>query len=294
MLITKPYTNKIKLVNKSHSEAKTRISLKGKTSEGLDVKLTSPKLTQDKAAYTGILTEIEEELEVTITSKIIGNHRAYFVGEVEDGNPFTFEVFGHFTGSRVKIAEKTVDFGLVRTKSTYEFKVNLENTTEVEAEVLVKNVKNKALTFDTLNYESLIPGLDKKPGSLSKHSSADGKGFEIKIEPEYKKLGPLEKAMVMVTLKTSNPETIEEFLEIGTKLHSPQYLSLHAEVQKPHLSLSRSKVDLGITYAGLQYRVDSKHKCALYIKNYGNLDAQFQVIYFHIFSSKTIFHSGKI
>ncbi len=291
MLISKPYSTKLRLQNKSKSQVKFKVWLKGKTSSGFDVALISPKLQPDNpknpTVYQGTFTDEFEEVEVTVLSKGIGTQRAYFVGEIEDGNPFAFEVFGHFTGPRVRIIEKTIDFGLVRTKSNYEFRLNVENLTEIEAEVLFKNVRNKALTFETLGPENNSKSLAIDLGvmgrrmsrALSKASSmiSISKTSTISIEPEYKKLGPKEKISVLVTLKTAQPETVDENLEILTKFQGSQYIALHAEVQKPHLSLSRTTIDLGDTYAGLQYKVDAKHKCAVRIRNHGNLDAQFHV-----------------
>ena len=39
-----------------------------------------------------------------------------------------------------------------------------------------------------------------------------------------------------MTIHTNNPETIDENLEIITKDQGSQFISIHAEVQKPHLS----------------------------------------------------------
>lgn len=291
MLISKPYTGKVRLFNKSKAEAKTRFWMKGKSSEGFDVKVSSAKMVMKDNIYSGVLTDEVEEIELTIQSKSTGTHRAYFVGEIEDGNPFTFELFGHFTGPRVRLIEKAIDFGLVRTKTSYEFRLNLENTTEIDAEVLIKNAKNKSLTFDSAgndsNAQSQIDLKSKKSGGpTTKFGAIPSKGSQsssslassISIEPEHVKLGPLDKSSVLITLRTAHPETIEEYLEILTRRHGSQFISLHAEVQKPHLSLNRAVIDLGVTYAGLQYKIDSKHKGFVTIRNHGNLDAQFQVL----------------
>lgn len=279
MLIGKTYSTKIKLLNKSHSEIHAIIKQIGKSSNKFDVSIGSSKISpmnSKNTSYKGVLTDEIEELDVTIQSKIIGNQRAYFVGEVKDGNPFAFEVFGHFVGPRVKLIEKTIDYGLIRTKSTYDFKLNIENLSDIDAEILIKNAKNSALTFETRNVEKT--GSERKNSCLSKSSSMFYKLASLFIEPEYKKLGPLEKATVLITIHTFNPETIEENLEIIVKDQGSQFISVHAEVQKPHLSLSRVKVDLGKTYAGIQYTIDAKHKQSIILQNNGNHDAEFNVL----------------
>ena len=301
MLANKSYVTRIKLLNKSKSHIKLRLYLRGKTSEQFSVTLGSTHISpvaapgREGLEYQGVLDDEVEELDVNLLSKSIGMQRAYFEGEVEDGNPFSFEVFGHFAGPRVRLIEKAINYGLVRTNTPYEFRLNLENLTDIDAEVLIKNAKNQALTFATLNpganSDPTLPQPQPQPqpqpptpGPASKHlpavksDSAIAKTASLTIVPEYLKLGPLDKTSVLVTLQTGGPETVAEDVEVMTKLQGSQHISLHAEVQKPHLSLNRTRINLESTYAGIQYKVDGKHKSALYIRNHGNHDAQFHVL----------------
>lgn len=280
MLINKAYSTKIKLLNKSLSQVQIKIKLVGKSSDKFDIVIGSAKIlpvNNQNMLYQGYISEEIEEISVSLQSKIIGNHHAYFTGEVEDGNSFSFEIFGHFTGPRVILKNliRTLDYGLLRTKTAYEYKLNLENLSDIEAEVLIKNTKNKALTFET--YRSIDTNLIERKGSVfSKTGTISNKQASIFIEPEYKKLSPLEKTTVIVTLNTMNPETVDEILEIIVKDQGSQFVSLRAEIQKPHLSLNRAKVDLGKTYAGIQYLVDEKHKYSVILRNDGNHDAGFE------------------
>jgi len=273
LLITKEYIAKFKLLNKSKAKVNVKMYLKGKTSDELIIRLVSSKFRLRDEIYEGILSEEEEELEVIMQSKKVGEYRAYFFGTVEDGSPFSFEVLGHFVGPKVRIYEKNIEFGLVRTKNKYEYTLNVENTTDIEAEILIKTIRNKKLTFDTVNlgYHDLEETNDIQ--------EVDNNKTKITIIPEYKKLLPQEKASILIILQTSNQETIEDYIEINTKHDISQYLVVHAEVQKPCLHLSQSLVDLGVTYAGLQYKVDENHQYAIVLTNTGNLDAHFEVMF---------------
>ena len=142
--------------------------------------------------------------------------------------------------------------------------LNIENTTEAEAEILIKNSRNKRISFETLHD---ISPLNEEEMNL----------YQISFNPQYTKLGPLEKISVKVILNTADPATIDDYLIIDTKHSESQYISVFAEVQKPYLYLTHSIIDLGVTYVGLNYKIDEEHKYALLLKNKGNLDAKFEV-----------------
>jgi hypothetical protein len=276
LLITKDHTAKFKLVNRSKAKVNVKMYLKEKSSDDLAVQLVSSKFKLRDGTYEGILNEKEEELEVILQSKKVGDHKACFVGTVEDGNPFSFEVHGHFVGPKVQIYEKNIEFGLVRTKGKYEYTLYAENTTDIEAEILIKTIRNKKLSFDTVNpgYAELYHDLEE----MDAIQESDKSKTKISIIPECKKLLPHEKTNILITLQTSNQETIEDYIEIDTKYGTSQYLAVHAEVQKPCLHLNQPLIDLGVTYAGLQYKVDERHQYALVLYNTGNLDAHFTVV----------------
>lgn len=47
----------------------------------------------------------------------------------------------------MKVLNPIVDFGLVKVKTKKNYSVTIENTTPIEAEIIVKNFKNKRLNF---------------------------------------------------------------------------------------------------------------------------------------------------
>ena len=259
-LIRKKTAATLKLINKSGADIRIKITLKVKTSDKFMVDLRSRKLGYGNESYEGVISGEKEDIEIEVESEEIGKQSAYFIGEAEDGNVFSFEVIASFTGSRVQIREGILDFGLVEVQERYELTLNLDNKTEVENEILIKTSKNNHITFETLS--ELIPNEEAM--------------YKVLIDPYYKKLAPLESISVKVTLETSDPRTIEDYLIIETKYENPQYIKLYAEVQKPYLYLTQTVVDLGVTYAGLSYKLNDK---AIILKNEGNLDANFEVIF---------------
>lgn len=261
--VSKKCSAKLALLNTSCADARIRIILQAKTSNSFSVRLHSPKLAYEDDSYEGVISGAEESIEVEIESEEVGRHSAYFVGEVEDGNSFSFEVVGSFAGPKVEVNESILNFGLVKANTKHERTLNITNITDIEAEVLVKTSKNKLITFEAV-----------EAAPIPNEESID----KISLCPHYKKLAPLEKVAIQVTLHTNNPETIEDYLIIDTKHSTPQYIKLYAEVQKPFLHLSHSSLDLGITYAGIHYKIDKDHKQAIVLRNQGNLDTSFEVI----------------
>jgi hypothetical protein len=226
----------------------------------------------------------------------------YFKLNVEDGVCLSFQINAFFVGPTVKLIEKNVNFGLMKINSSNEFRLNVENLSEIEAELILKNCKNKRLTFDDFkegssskdeeNMSSLIPK-DLKSKRLCQSSSVasiPGRGANITIAPMHKKLAPFEKTSFLVSISTANPETIQEYLQLMLKngivninlnfidyLGKSRFISLSGEIQKPHVFLNLQKMDLGRTFAGLKYRINRKHQYALFLHNFGNHPAHFQV-----------------
>ena len=75
---------------------------------------------------------------------------AYFFIEIEDGPPVSFQVVADFMGPLIKCVHPIVDFGLVKVNSTEYFDIQLENTSPVPAEVLIKSSHNTRLDFDNM------------------------------------------------------------------------------------------------------------------------------------------------
>jgi hypothetical protein len=80
----------------------------------------------------------------------------------------------------------------------------------------------------------------------------------------------------MITLDAIRQETLEEYFEIMVKNSDTSlFMQVIGEIQKPRVCLNRNKVTLGKIYAGVQEKIESDHKQAIVIKNYGNLPATF-------------------
>lgn len=86
-------------------------------------------------------------MEVKISSTECGDKLAYFYIEVQDGAPISFQCRATFRGPIMKVLNPIVDFGLVKVKTKKNYSVTIENTTPIEAEIIVKNFKNKRLNF---------------------------------------------------------------------------------------------------------------------------------------------------
>lgn len=72
---------------------------------------------------------------------------AYFFIEVEDGAPESFQIRANFRGPNLRLVEPIVDYGLVKVNTENKYRINVENTSLIPAEIIIKNYKNKRLSF---------------------------------------------------------------------------------------------------------------------------------------------------
>lgn len=56
----------------------------------------------------------------------------------------------NFRGPIVKLLEPVVDYGLVKVNTESKYRINVENTSPIPAEIIIKNSKNKRLNFQTI------------------------------------------------------------------------------------------------------------------------------------------------
>jgi hypothetical protein len=127
--------------------------LEGKSSEDLTVDLCTQgqRLSQNNWIIQGeIKIEKEIDLEIFMSSKDVGEKSAFFYIEVEDGEPVSFQAIANFRGPIVRVIEPVVDFGLIKVNTKSLYRVNVENTSPIPAEVIIKNTKNKKLNFNSL------------------------------------------------------------------------------------------------------------------------------------------------
>lgn len=82
------------------------------------------------------------------------------------------------------------------------------------------------------------------------------------IEGSFIVLQPNSKVTVPITLETKAPEQIDQHLHVCVRDGQPQYVQLMAMIQRPHVTLNRSVMNLGRIYAGVAEYVNpqSKHQ----------------------------------
>jgi hypothetical protein len=150
--------------------------------------------------------------------------------------------------------------------------------------VLIKSAENERLNFDNMiSYEEHSRKMERHNTSTA--SLVFDKPLKTKlnnrwmIEGSFVVLQPNSKVAVPITLDTKAPEAIDQHLEVCVRDGSSQFVQLMAEIQRPHVSLNRSVMNLGRIYAGVAEYVNpqSKHaKQSLTLSNYGNLPAHFR------------------
>lgn len=185
-----------------------------------------------------------------------------------------------FSGPIVECKQPIVDFGLVKVNSQEDMEVEIENKSPIPAEILIKNSLNSRLSFENMISIEQIKSHDTSTASLLFDKPfLTPKGNQLLFEQYRLTLQPNQTLSVLLSLKTSSPETIEEYFEIMVQNGASRYLQVHSSVQRPHVALNRILMNLGRIYAGVPEYVNpqSKHaKQSLVLKNYGNLPAHFR------------------
>lgn len=136
----------------------------------------------------------------------------------------------------------------INTSSKY--RINVENTSPIPCEVMVKSFKQDHITFD--NY---LRHLEE----LKSVSSVEGNS--IRVERPTTIIKPYQRVEFMLSLDCIRQETVEEYFEIMVKDgDSSIFFTVMGEIQKPRVSLNRNEIKLGTIYAGVTEKVDIDHK----------------------------------
>lgn len=76
---------------------------------------------------------------------------------MQDGAPISFQLRATFAGPTLKLLEPIVDYGLVKINTTSKFRINVENSSPIPGEVLIRSFNKQSITFD--NYSSHLDEL---------------------------------------------------------------------------------------------------------------------------------------
>jgi len=175
---------------------------------------------------------------------------------------------GEFKGPVIKLIEPIIDFGLVKVNSKNKFRVILENTSPIPTEVLIRNVRNTSITFNSLSSIAL------RKQSIATETLEGNILNLLGNDTPVVKLPANSQADILLQLESHKVESLVEYFEVLVK-GSPEtrlYFQALAEIQKPMVTLSRWDINLGTIYAGVPVLIN---RGELSIKNYGNLPAQF-------------------
>lgn len=168
-----------------------------------------------------IKNERQIELEVSISSSECGEKMAYFFIEIDDGEPATFVCKATFRGPILRLVEPIVDYSLTKINTTQDYRINIENTSPIPAEILIKNSKSRRLTFQNMGTyfgeEQLhqAEGLENNNEPISSFKTTNGNS--IRVDEIYRYLKPFEKSEVLLTMDCIKTEVVDEYFEIMVK-----------------------------------------------------------------------------
>ena len=141
---------------------------------------------------------------------------AYFYIEIEDGPPISFQVVCNFMGPIVLCHQPVVDYGLVKVNSQQDFEIEIENTSPVMAEVLIKNSLNHKLNFSNMvsAEHSKMQHVQSTASLIYDKPLKTPKGNQITMDRYTMVLKPYEKQSILATLQTMCPERVGENFEV--------------------------------------------------------------------------------
>lgn len=154
MFINHKYHKSLKLRKDYEGVVYYKLRMEGKASENMVVEFKAQGQTIRSSGTdlggiidSSISSDKEIDIELTIESTECGDMSAYFYIEVQDGAPLSFQFRASFKGPALKIIEPVVDFGLMKINTSSKYLINVENTSPIPCEVMVKSFKYDHITF---------------------------------------------------------------------------------------------------------------------------------------------------
>ena len=90
------------------------------------------------------------ELETVISSdRPAVNQKCVFTVELENCDPLAFQIAATFIGPKLKVKQAVINYGLVKTNVQSSFQLEIENTSDIPAEILLRR-QGDEVTFDGL------------------------------------------------------------------------------------------------------------------------------------------------
>ena len=138
-------------------------------------------------------------------------------------------------GPIVKCYNPIVDYGLVKVNSQTDFEIEIENTSPIPAEILIKNSNNFRLNFSNMLSVDAVRAEQNRMVSSSASLVYDKpivtkKGNQINLDAFSLFLKPNERQSIYVSMRTLCPEKVEEFFEILVRDGNSQFFQVHSEV----------------------------------------------------------------
>ena len=158
--INETYTTMVSLIKQTQGTIKYKLRMTSKSHPFLKVQLTNSKgatLTCLGDVIEGeVLEEGASDFEIELSCSECGPAEALFYIEIEDGSPLSFSCQANFRGPIVRLKDTVIDFGLAKVNTSHHRVITIENECPIPASLIIKNFKNKSMTFENaLNGESV-------------------------------------------------------------------------------------------------------------------------------------------
>jgi hypothetical protein len=179
------------------------------------------------------------------------------------------DVIASFEGTKLRICASDVYFGVVKSFSTDEREFEIENYSDVDAEVLVRCQKHKSLDLEM--YKQSVEEND-----INNLNYLFNNGPFI-ITPLYQVIRANSKGRVNVKLVTEDAGLYDENIEVIPTLAEKRVVRALADVQDVHVCLNRYFIEYQQIYASKVYSIEREPQ-VIKLRNLGNIASNFKWI----------------
>ncbi|KAL4510071.1 hypothetical protein ABPG72_010264 [Tetrahymena utriculariae] len=279
LFVNKLYYKEFNLINHSDSEIQFNISV-------CEAYYNQTSILGDIKEQSGVIGPKQvKAVTVGFISKEVRNNKSItFRVDFDKAHSQMMELIGDFVGPSVSFSVPMIDFGLFKAGDVAKYKLELKNSSDVEAEILFKE-SNQDGSFDD-HKEIILRRLENEKANSNQKflytRDENEKFYKKAIErvcfyPPAATIPPKGKIEIEVKCGCEDACSINQIIELMVKSGKSIFIELIAEIQKIHITLNRFQMQPETLYACNQYSfVKGKTPQYIEMQNLGNIPCSFE------------------
>ena len=214
------------------------------------------------------------ELEIFIAYSCdypIESQKLLYMVDYENAPSSSFQIIADFKGPQIKVCMPEINFGILQCWTEQVQTIEIENVSDVDAEVLLRRRGHSMFDFDMLKQAEEDDELNNIEYLFNNE--------KVRIYPLHLKIGKGEKQRIQVEFHAEGTESFADIIELLPKFGKTVMINVFAEVQEPIICLNRINLEYPTLYANKIYAVKSSmDPNAIVLRNLGNIPSKFEWI----------------